>query len=1022
VRPSTPFRGPTFEQKSLRRQALGSALIACTAGIGASAADAQDPIERVVVTGSRLPQRGLTSLSPVVTIGRDEADAQGTTSVDTLLNSMPQVFPILGPEVNEGSMGTGLVDLRRLGPYRTLVLINGRRMPMGFSDFPPHADLNMIPIAAVERVELLTGGASAVYGADALAGVVNFITRDYFDGVEVNTQYSVFNHVNDDALSRRRIAFKAAIKPEEFPIPPKQLTDGPVVSLSGIMGATLPNDRGGIMLFAEFRHAEPVLQSARDFAACNLASNFTGETGGGYFGGLSCKGSLNSALGRFRSIDRLAGDPLGGAFKATAEGSFVAFDEEADSFNQGPTHFLHRPDERILIGALGRYRLSDSVEAYAEVAVGDDRNTLQRGKAGLFRTVAGTADGFYRVNCDNPFLLAGTPGDRPFDILCGVGTGLGPTNDATVDIGRRFTAMPARQDEFQYTSYRSVLGATLERERWTFDVYAQLGDTSTRVSLLNNTSLSRINRALQVVDTDPGPAVTPVCKSLLDGSDPDCVPANIFQLGELTAEAIDYLSISGRRDGRVRQTIVSGAAVGDLDNFVRFASSPIDVAVGAEYRQEELESLPDAVILSGDIPFFEGDSVSGRYEVAEVFGEIGIPLLEDARLAQLVELVGGYRYSDYDTVGGTHTYKFGLHWAVSEDVRLRASQQHAVRAPNIVELFLPVTPGGWAGSDPCASIDGVAPPAFSEAQCLNTGLSASQYAVFSTSAEFRCPTDVCAARYGGNAALRAEESDTTTFGVVMTPRTLGGLLLTVDYYEIELRGAIGIYPAQVVLERCANTNDPTFCGLIHRAPGTGALFGAGQIDLLNTNVGKLTTSGLDFDATYKLEFGVLDAPEQSLTLNFVGTKQLRHEQEPAPGTTYDCTGFFGIVCGAPWFDWRHKFRATWDAPEGLRVSLAWRHFSEVALDANTENPVFNSVCDGPCGDLTEPRIRAYDYLDAYLELELSDGLLLHGGVNNLTDEDPPVLDPGIAVSPTNTYAGIYDLLGREIFVGVTLRR
>jgi outer membrane receptor protein involved in Fe transport len=1002
------------------------ALLASCASVcplATSAAPADERVERVVVTGSRLPPKGLTSLSPVTTIPRDEAKKQGTSSIETLLNSMPQVAADQTGEISVESIGTATVDVRGLGPHRTLVLINGRRMMPGWMNYLPTPDLNMVPVGMIERVEIVTGGASAVYGADAVAGVVNFILRKDFDGVEVSAQYGVYDHENNDALARSRIAFRAAARPEMFPFPSDHVNDGSIVSVSGVMGAALPHDAGGVMLYAQYRHAEPVLQVSRDFAGCVLQSNGTGETGGGFFAGFSCIGSRNSDIGPFQSFNR--GEPDPPKFKATADGSFAPFDDEGDTFNFTRWYYLQRPDERYLLGATGRYRLAADVEAYAELSVGDHRDQAQTSPNGLFLFEAGTADGLYRVNCDNPFLQTGIAPNRPFDIFCGTGTGLGSADDASVNIARRFTEMPGRLEDRRFMAYRGVLGVSGDINRWYYDLYAQHGETTLDWVSLNYLSRSKINRALQVVDADPGPGVSPVCKSVLDGSDPSCVPANIFQPGQLTPAAIDYLRAIGTIEGRVSQTVVSGSLTGDSGIRSPWAQSPIDVAIGAEYRLERLRFDVNDALGTGDLAgSSQNVPASGRYDVIEAFGEVGIPIVEDATAATLLEVIGGYRVSEYDTAGVTHAYKYGVNWSPVEGVRLRASRQHAVRAPNIIELFSPQSRGGWQGFDPCASVDGTEPPVFSEAQCLNTGLTAEQYAVFAASASFQCPGS-CGALYGGNPELLVESSETNTFGVVLAP-TGSGLAVTVDYFDIDLTDTISVLPPETILALCGNTGDPTFCRLINRAPGTGLLLvGVGFVSQITQNIGGFRTTGIDIEANYKTDLGVIGAADQALSLNFVATSLSAFELEPVPGAAYDCKGLFGAICGEPTFEWRHKLRATWSSPWGLELSLAWRHFSAVELDVNTSDPAFAIVCNGPCNDVSDARIRPYDYLDISFSFELSSSMTLHGGINNVVDEDPPILDTlflanGFATG--NTYPGTYDVFGREIFIGLTVRR
>ncbi len=1011
-------------RRTFKSALLAGAAVATVAGF--APAYAQDKVEKVIVTGSRIPQKGLTAVSPVSTITNTEQRLQGTSSAEELLNNMPQVLANQGAEVSNGSSGTATIDLRGIGPQRTLVLINGRRLNPA-SSTQPTPDLNNIPIAMVERVEVLTGGASAVYGADAVAGVVNFIMRRDFEGVEVGSQYRFTDHDNDDAVSRALIATAAASNPNEFRLPDTHVNDGRIVQVWGAMGANTGDDKGNVTIFAQYRHAEPILQSERDFSACSISTN-----GGGH-GVHVCQGSSNSAFGRLASFDTgsVARIETATGSQALPAAGFVG---ALHNFNFGPTNYLQRPDERYTLGAFAHYELAPDADLYAEFQFVDDRTIAQIAPSGLFRG-SGLARGNYVINCDNPFMTpAGVAApDRPLDVYC-LAAGLGATGQATLDIGRRFVEGGPRQDDFRHDSFRSVLGmkGTLQDLGWDYDVYAQYGQTVQSRTYLNDVSLARIAKSLQVLtDTRPGLPTTGTaqCKSFIDGSDPSCLPFDIFRTGTLNQTLLTYLSTPGFQIGTTSEWVVNGSLTGDLGFAFPWASDPVSAAVGGEYRLEKLEHRVDVAFATGDLAGQGGPtpSVSGSFDVVDLFGEVVVPLVQDAPWAKLLELNGGYRLSDYENAGITHTYKYGLSWMPTDDVRFRGTFQRAVRAPNIVELFGPSFLGLWGGQDPCASTTS-SPPAFNAVQCGNLGLSPGQVAAFAASPNFSCPSAQCAARFSGNPNLKPEESDTKSFGVVLTPTFLKGFNASVDYYDIFVDKVIGVVPQAVILQTCAVNPASVLCSKIHRAATTGVIFGAGFIDSPTENLGSISTTGIDFDSAYRLDLDDWGMPNNSLTFSLVGTKVLTQEAEPLPGAhIYDCVGLFGPICGStvgaasPVADWRHKLRATWGTPWDINLSLAWRYISKTKYEGNTTD---SSLGNGFI-DTADATIPAMNYFDIAFDWAITDNIKLTGGVNNVGDKDPPILDSnilGVSAPPfgnANSYPVIYDSLGREVFFQVT---
>ena len=1006
---------------------MAGAAVATVAGM--APAYAQDKVEKVVVTGSRIPQKGLTSVSPVSTISNVEVKLQGATSAETLLNSMPQVFANQGAQLSNGSSGTATLDLRGLGPKRTLVLVNGRRLHPA-NILAPTADLNTIPLPLVERVELLTGGASAVYGADAVAGVVNFILRQNFEGLEVGGQYGIYDHDNDDTASRNLITASG------FPNAAEHVDDGRTINLWGILGANSADGKGNVTMYSQYRHAQPVLQGERDFSNCTIADPFP------IVGPRACGGSSNGPTGKF-TIKNPGADatPVRFTASSTVLGAFRPF-VGSDFYNFNPANYLVRPDERYLIGAQGHYQIAPDLEVYSEASFMEDNTVAQIAASGYFGG-SGPVAGNYLVNCDNPLLNtgiveAGSTQVTPFNALCGnqLTAPLGIGGTATVDLGRRFFESGlGRQDVFKTTSYRLVGGIRGEIDDWDYDISAQYGTASTPRAYINDVSQTRASRALLVVtDTRVGSPTfgQPVCQSVIDGTDGSCIPADIFTVGNLTGAAVAYTSGTGIRTTITKEHVVSGSANGELGIASPWAEDRVAMAFGGEYRFSALQHISDDVFSSGDLLGQGGDNppINGSYDVWEAFGEIQIPLIQDAPFAKSLDIVGGYRISDYDTSGITHTYKYGAAWVPVDDIRVRASFQRAVRAPNVIELFTPAQEGLFAGNDLCAQTTSSAVPSFwSAAQCAFTGMTLAQYTAANTVGGFTCASSQCAAFFSGNPNLKPETSDTKSLGIVFSPTFLKGFTATVDYYDIFIDTPIQIQNAMAIQVSCLRTGLASVCDLIHRSNGTlldTASFQSG-VSQITQNIGSNQTSGVDYEVNYRLGLDDLGLGGGSLAFGLTGTYTQKFEVDNGPGIdAYDCAGLFGPVCGLPLPQNKHRLRTTWATPWDVDFSLAWRYITEVKLDIDSGDPSLG-ICNGPCNVPNNGSIKAYDYFDISFRWAASDHISIVGGINNLMDEDPPILDSnafGVSSPPFgngNTYPAVYDSLGREMFVSMTTR-
>jgi len=411
--------------------------------------------------------------------------------------------------------------------------------------------------------------------------------------------------------------------------------------------------------------------------------------------------------------------------------------------------------------------------------------------------------------------------------------------------------------------------------------------------------------------------------------------------------------------------------------------------------------------------------VSGDYDVRELFGEVEVPIISNSFIEELT-VRAGYRKSWYrvaDNKFSTNTYKIEGEFAPIRDVRLRGSYNRAVRAPNVVELFSPQFIGLGGTQDPCAGDfvpGGDPPPSATLAQCQLTGVTAAQYGNITPN-----PAGQYNSFFGGNPDLAPEKADTYTLGVVLQPRFVPGLAVTVDWFDIDLVGAIGTVGFNTIIDQCVDTGDPFFCSKIFRNPGNASLFaGNGFIEDFNVNVGGIHTRGIDVQGSYARQIGRLG----NLNLSLVGTFLEDLDVNPFGDITYDCASWYGRQCGTPNPKWRHKFRAGFVLPNGIGISGQWRYFSKVRSDVLSED---EDLAD-PGGFEARPvnrTIKAQSYFDLAFQARITDRYNFRFGANNILDKEPPVVDSNVVGPPFengNTFPQVYDALGRYIFAGFTV--
>lgn len=992
------------------RCALLAGAAAALAGVLPAQAQQESTIQEVVVTGSRIPQPNLTSVSPVTAVGSDQVKIEGVTRVEDLINNLPQAFADFGGNLSNGSTGTATVNLRNLGSQRTLVLVNSRRLMPGdpTQNGAASPDLNQIPAALIERVEVLTGGASAVYGADAVAGVVNFIMNDTFEGVRVDAQYSMYQHNNDDDT------VAGLVRDAGFGLPESNVRDGYTKDITFIAGINTPDGRGNATVYIGYRELDPITQDRRDFSACALASSDAGDPTSNEF---ACGGSGTTARGLFQTYN--PADPFDfeatGAFTVGEDGVMRDFGN-SDLYNFAPTNYYQRADERKTAGLFAHYDFSDKASVYTEFMFMDDRTQAQIAPSGAFLGSGQGQPPFfgrYAVNCDNPLL---TP--SALNAFCGGNAGLG---DVLLDVGRRNVEGGGRNDDLRHTSFRGVIGLRGDiSDGWSYDAYGLYGTSLLTENFQNDFSRSRLRKALNAV---AGPNGQPVCRVNADADltndDPACVPYAIFGIGAVTPEQLAYLQIPGLSKGETVEQVLSASVAGDLGQYgwkLPTANDGLGVAFGAEYRSESSELRTDANYQSNDLAGQGAPTLDtvGQFDVREVFAEARLPVLQDKPFADTLSLEAGYRYSDYNLGFDTDSYKLGLQWAPVGDLMLRGSYQRAVRSPNIQELFLQPRVQLDGVTDPCSNDLGET-PAVSFEECARTGVTAAQYGNI-----LQNPASQYNGLVGGNTDLDPEESDTYSFGFVATPGFLPGFSFTVDYYDIKVEKLINSLGADFILNQCLTSGDPEYCDRIQRA-GNGSLWlgDSGFVEDPILNTGSLQSKGVDAEANYRFDMGNVG----SLGLQFIGTYVDEYLTEPLPGASkYDCAGLFGSVCGTPIPDWRHKMRANWTTPWNMDLALTWRYIAAVDDDRTSSDP--NLAADII---QTDQHLGSRSYFDltgsyTFSEVGVFSSVTGRLGINNILDKDPPLVGQDTCPSVYcngNTFPQVYDTLGRYVFLGLT---
>ena len=1007
----------------------------CMPALAQAPATAPEPsdIQEVVITGSRIAAPNQASASPIQVIDSKSIAATGRNDISDVLNQLPQIFNNdLGQDL--GNRTTGLTsaggvataDLRGLGPNRTLVLVDGRRLGVGSPNTAiqsPAPDLDQIPLFMVERVEVATGGASSVYGSDAIAGVVNFILKKDFQGLQLDAQVGENWHSNHNGYAQ------AANRDNgEAPLTGTS-RDGRNRNFSALVGTNFAADQGNVTAWLNYYHQDPVSSGQRDFGQCELGAN---SNNGTTIDSAVCVGSSNSNF-----FNPLSGPYANNAFSVSGA-SFVPRGSVPTtppaSFNSQKFIFMQRDDTRYLAGFNAHLDLQGWIKPYLQFSFMDDRTHQEVAPAALFRgsNPNNTSTGNYHVNCGNPFLSAqeiGILGCTPAQITAA--NQLNPANQTEIEIGRRNVEGGNRVNEYQHTNYRAVMGAAGEISKaWTYDAYAQFYYTTYFSSADKYLNYGNIDNAL-LATTDA--AGNPVCVS----GGPACVPYNIFADGGVTPAALAYLQTAGTQRGETTLRTYHVDLTGQLGEYgikLPTARDGIAVNLGAEHRNENVTLAPDAVEQSGQLSGFGSavTPINSSVAVTEEFMEALVPVVQDKPFAKELVFSPGFRRSDYSSSGVVNTYKFDVQWQPVEDVRVRASYQRAIRAPSVVELFnQPLVALIQLGNDPCApSAPGQHDAPRPLADCLHT-VAPAQAAAFSAAyAAGSIPNSILgqlSQQTSGNPLLSPEKAKSYSAGFVFTPQAVPGLTGSIDWWDIKVDQVIGVIPANVILSKCLASGDPTFCSQLVRQPNTFSLTGnssatGGYIIQKNFNVGAAEVAGVDLQSSYRL---TLPAKLGTLRFTFNGSYLLKDAATPLPGEhTYNCVGLFGSTCQTVNPRWRHILNTVWETPVNVDVGVNWRFIGKVGYDGNDPDPTLNATEQSIFGaynafDKTLPNI---SYLDLFgVWNSPFKGLTVRAGINNILDKDPPLATFEITSGgAANTYS-TYDSLGRQVYLAFTAK-
>ena len=949
--------------------------------------------EAIVVTGSRIASPSVTSAAPLQILDSESIDNSGVTNIQDLLLENP-VFGVPALSRTNSAFltsGTGAatVDLRDLGSDRTLVLINGRRVVAGLPGSAT-VDLNVIPTQFVERIDVLTGGASSLYGSDAVAGVVNFIYKKDFEGIEANGQYGITERGDD-----RRYQANLTV------------------------GTNVADGRGNVMVHFGYSNEGGVLSRQRRNTFLDDADTAAFVTGDladfgvptePFFSSFPTQGRFDAGGTRFTYDNN--GNLKTGFSTNGPNGDGV----NADGFNRQFFRTIAVPVERYLFAASGEYEIVNDINLFFEGTF--NKTTSSRiiepfalssenifGNNGGVIPIETFVNGVATLNPLVPGPIAAAATDTDEDGL------------RDITFARRIAEFGPRQGSTTRDFYRFVVGldGKLFNDNFRWDVSYNYGRTSEsqRSSGQVNTPNFRFAFAAipDVNDVNNNGSTTDAICADATARERGCVPINIFGAGAITPEALQYTNAEQTFQTEITQQVVQGNISGSL---FELPGGPLGVALGVEYRKEtsieDSDALTNAGLNAGNaIP-----DTQGSFDVSEAFAEVKLPLLADVPFFHYLEVGGAVRVADYSTVGTIFSYNGTGTWQPIEDVRIRGSYARSVRAPNIGELFSGLSQTFPSGlSDPCLN-------AANRTNCLNAaGLASAGVAanVAANGGNFvltQGDLQGISGFNGGNPDLNEEKSTSWTVGGVITPRSieaLRNLSLSVDYWNIKIDNVIAAPPRQFILDQCFGQGNNDFCQFVSRRANPTAVNSPGSIEFLNAlliNSASLKTDGIDAVLNYRTAldtFGV----QGGLRAQIAYTHLFNYDFKPTSVADVDPAA--GEIGNA-----KDRFTANlgYDAgPFGI-------NFTGTFIGKSYEDNNFCASFDAG------PRcvgVGSEFYLDTQARFRATDQFEFYLGVDNLLDNKAPNLLSGTTfnVTGTDTAADVYDVFGRRYYTGVRLR-
>ena len=966
--------------RSIRLICLGSLAIGMQS---AYAQNAAAPVQQVMVTGSRIASPNAESPSPMQTLTSADIAASGATNLQELLLKNPTLGTPNVSRTNSNfstaSAGVALVDLRDLGTARTLVLINGRRVVAGVPG-ESAVDLNTIPTDFIERVELLTGGASATYGSDAVAGVVNIILKRNFNGLLADASIGE-SAKGDDAKRKLALTF----------------------------GTSSADGNSNVMGHFGYSRQGSVFSRDRERSAIDQFS--TGVLNGDPADLLKVTRPFFSSFapqGRFFFPDPV--DPkITRSYTYDAQGNPIPFSTNgsatspATGFNRSAFRAIAVPTERYLFAATGNLALNENHSAffegtYASTKVATTIEPFPLSAVDIYPNSGGQVPAEFLINgaiVRNPVV----PQYLYDRIIDKDGDGL-----RDYFFTRRISEVGARGSSADRDTFRLATGLKGSVMDWKYEVYGVYGATKEAQSSAGQVNVLNFRNALEAI---PGPGGTPMCRDATARSQ-GCVPISVFGLNTISPEALKYVSAPGSLSTSTTQKLIGGSLSGEPFTL---PAGVVGVATGFEWRKETSSSTPDALTQAGLNAGNATPPTTGQFDVKEIFVETRVPLLKDAPFAKSLAFLGAFRAGDYSTVGRTNSWNAGLEWMPVSDVKFRATRALSTRAPNINELFSPPSQDFPSGiNDPCVGVTPTSTTQFSAACRAAPGVNANIAANGGVFTLNQSDIQGISGFNRGNANLGAEKGKSTTLGIVITPRSiplLSKFTFTADLFKIDIEDAIVSTPRSFALTSCYGGGNLSFCDFIKRRPAAVGANSAGSlefIDAAESNSGGTGTEGVDITATWadKVGPGRLVARGSFTHVN-------RGFDIPLPGEAID--PWIGEI-GSP----KNKGSIT--------LGYKWGKFN---LSSNTTiigksslDDVFLNDFDLPPGAIT---FKKKIYNDFQLTYEAMKAVELYAGIDNAFDTKPPAIISGLPGNDTGTEtnAGTYDPIGRRYYVGVRVK-